>query len=75
MDEKGGKMDAITLNVQKRVKEARVSANLTQSELGVKIGKSKQWVSELERGNIRLSYEMAVNISHACNKSTDFFCQ
>ena len=64
---------ATTLNVSQRVKDARCDADLTQTELG-KIGKSKQWVSELERGNIRLSYEMAVVISKVCNKSTDFFC-
>lgn len=64
---------ATTLNVSQRVKDARCDADLTQTELGRKIGKSKQWVSELERGNIRLSYEMAVVISKVCNKSTDFF--
>ncbi len=68
-------MDSITLNIPKRIKQARNEANLTQTDLGKKIGKTKQWVSELERGNIRLSYEMAVNISQACDKSTDFFCQ
>lgn len=62
-------------NVSKRVRDARKEAKLTQSELGKIIGKSKQWVSELERGNIKLSYEMAVCISDACDKSTDFFCQ
>lgn len=66
-------MDTNALNVSQRVKDARKEANLTQTELGKKIGKSKQWVSELERGNIRLSFEMAVSISGACNKSTDFF--
>jgi len=63
-----------TMNVSQRVKDARCEAKLTQTELGKMIGKSKQWVSELERGNIRLSYEMAVIISEACDKSTDFFC-
>lgn len=67
-------MNITTLNVSQRVKDARCDAKLTQTELGKMIGKSKQWVSELERGNIRLSYEMAVIISEACNKSTDFFC-
>lgn len=62
------------LNVSQRVKDARCDAHLTQAELGKMLGKSKQWVSELERGNIRLSYEMAVIISELCNKSTDFFC-
>lgn len=67
-------MDAITINAAKRVKDARKDAKLTQTELGKRIGKSKQWVSELERGNIKLSFEMAVSISNACDKTTEFFC-
>ena len=66
-------MDAITINTAKRVRDARKDAKLTQTELGIRIGKSKQWVSELERGNIKLSFEMAVCISNACDKTTDFF--
>lgn len=66
-------MDIITLNISQRVKDARQDAKLTQSELGSLIGKSKQWISELERDNIKLSYEMAISISNVCNKSTDFF--
>lgn len=62
-------------NISKRIREARKEAKLTQTELGSLIGKSKQWVSELERGNIKLSYDMAVMISNVCNKHTDFFCQ
>lgn len=68
-------MDAITINAAKRVKDARKDAKLTQTELGKRIGKSKQWVSELERGNIKLSFEMAVSISNVCDKTTEFFCR
>lgn len=67
-------MDTSTINIAGRVKDARRDAKLTQTELGKRIGKSKQWVSELERGNIKLSFEMAVSISNACNKTTEFFC-
>lgn len=67
-------MDTSTINTAERVKDARRDAKLTQTELGKRIGKSKQWVSELERGNIKLSFEMAVSISNACNKTTEFFC-
>ena len=67
-------MDTSTINLAERVKDARRDAKLTQTELGKRIGKSKQWVSELERGNIKLSFEMAVSISNACNKTTEFFC-
>lgn len=67
-------MNINTINTAKKVREARNDAHLTQTQLGKMIGKSKQWVSELERGNIKLSFEMAVNISNACNKTTEFFC-
>ncbi len=67
-------MDTSTINIAERVKDARRDAKLTQTELGKRIGKTKQWVSELERGNIKLSFEMAVSISNACNKTTEFFC-
>lgn len=67
-------MDTSTINIAERVKDARRDVKLTQTELGKRIGKSKQWVSELERGNIKLSFEMAVSISNACNKTTEFFC-
>lgn len=67
-------MDTSKINIAERVKDARRDAKLTQTELGKRIGKSKQWVSELERGNIKLSFEMAVSISNACNKTTEFFC-
>ena len=67
-------MDTSTINIAERVKDARRDAKLTQTELGKRIGKSKQWVSEQERGNIKLSFEMAVSISNACNKTTEFFC-
>lgn len=50
-------MDTSTINIAERVKDARRDAKLTQTELGKRIGKSKQWVSELERGNIKLSFE------------------
>ena len=59
--------------IGKQVRNARKEAKLTQSELGLKIGRTKQWVSELERGNIRLTYEYAVKISSACGTTTDFF--
>lgn len=67
-------MNTSTINIAERVKDARRDAKLTQTELGKRIGKSKQWVSELERGNIKLSFEMAISISNACNKTTEFFC-
>lgn len=56
-----------------RLREIRESEGLTQEELGKQIGKSKQWISELERGNIRLTYEYAVAISAVYGKTPDYF--
>lgn len=58
-----------------KIKEARTDANLTQVQLGKRIGKSKQWVSELEKGNIRLSYDMAIKIANECKKELNFFAE
>jgi len=63
----------LVLDVCKKLKEARENANLTQEQLGTQIGKSKQWISELERGNIRLTYEYAMSISAVYGKTPDYF--
>lgn len=60
-------------SINDRLREARETEKLTQEELGRKIGKSKQWISELERGNIRLTYEYAVIISAVYGKTPDYF--
>lgn len=44
---------------------------LTLTELGRRIGKSKQYMSELAKGNIRLTYDMAVKIAVALNTTPD----
>lgn len=53
------------------IKKARIEAGLTQTELGRRIQRSRQWVSELERGNIRLSYESARDIAAALGTTPD----
>jgi putative transcriptional regulator len=44
---------------------------ISLTELGRRIGKSKQYMSELSRGNIRLTYEMAVKIAQALGTTPD----
>ena len=56
-----------------KLKTVRVSRHITQEELGTQIGKSKQWVSELERGNIRLTFKMAIAISAIYGETPDYF--
>ncbi len=60
-------------NSSRRVRDARLQVGLSQQELGKIVGRSKQWISELERGNVKLSYDMARKISEACKVPMDYF--
>lgn len=57
--------------MQHRIREIREAHGMTLEQLGQHLGKSKQYMSELERGNIRLTYEMAVNIARVFNATPD----
>ncbi len=45
--------------------------NMTLTELSSQLGKSTQYMSELARGNIRLTYDMAVKIASVFNTTPD----
>ena len=55
------------------LRRERLKRNLTQTEIGEKIGKSKQWVSEFERGNIRLNIDVAVKLAKVLGLTADIF--
>ena len=57
----------------KILRRERLKQQLTQVEIGEKIGKSKQWVSELERGNIRLNIDIAVKLAKVLGLTADIF--
>ena len=57
----------------KTLRAARKKSGITQLELGNMIGKSKQWVSEFERGNIRLNMDIAVQLASALGETPDIF--
>ncbi len=54
-----------------RLRQIRQEHGMTLEQLGARVGRSKQYMSELERGNIRLSYEMAVEIAMAFGTTPD----
>ncbi|MGV8153395.1 MAG: helix-turn-helix domain-containing protein [Alkaliphilus sp.] len=58
-------------NKKSKIHTVCIENNITLSELGRRIGKSKQYMSELSRGNIRLSYKMAVDIANVFDKKPD----
>lgn len=57
--------------MQCRLRKIRVKNKMTLRELGVRLGKSKQYMSELERGNIRLTYDMALKIAQVFDATPD----
>lgn len=54
-----------------RIKTVCKENNVTLKWLGENIGKSKQYMSELAKGNIRLTYTMAVEIASAFDTTPD----
>jgi len=59
------------MNIPLLLKQARLSHNLTLEALGSKVNRSKQYMYLLEKGGIRLSYEMAVKIALALGTTPD----
>ena len=57
----------------KILRRERLKQQLTQVEIGEKIGKSKQWASEFERGNIRLNIDLAVKLAKVLGLTADIF--
>jgi len=62
--------------IRDRLRSTRKRRGITLEQLGYKVGKSKQYMSALERGNVGLSYEMAIKIAEALKeKPEDLFLQ
>ena len=57
----------------KILRRERLKHQLTQVEIGERIGRSKQWVGELERGNIRLNVDVAVALASILDVSVYVF--
>ena len=59
--------------IGKRVKIARIRADLTQEALAEKAGLSVTHMSNIETGNSKLSLPMAVSLANALDVSVDEF--
>ncbi len=59
------------MSLADKIREARAANGLTLEQLGAMIGRSKQYMYQLEAGNIRLSYQTAVLIAKALGKRPD----
>jgi transcriptional regulator with XRE-family HTH domain len=56
-----------------KLREVRIQNKMTLEEVGHAIGRSKQWMSELERGNIDLKYDTAVELARVYGGTPDIF--
>ncbi|MCL6548973.1 MAG: helix-turn-helix domain-containing protein [Alicyclobacillus sp.] len=59
------------MNLGQCIRRLREQKGLTLAEVGARIGRTKQWMSELERGNIKLTYETAVAIARVFETTPD----
>lgn len=59
------------MNYGKEIRALCEDNEITMSELAEKLGKSKQYISALVTGTIRLRYDMAVMIAQIFNMKPD----
>ena len=55
------------------IKEARLRAGLTQTELGARIGKAQSVIARWERDEVSPSVETVRDVVHACGLELTFF--
>ena len=53
------------------VRRHRQRLGLSQTELGARVGRTKQWVSEVERDHVNLSYEMTRALAAVFGETPD----
>jgi len=56
----------------KRIKKLRIERGMSLDDLAKRIGSSKSYVWELEKGRCRPSIDLMINFSKAFNVSIDF---
>ncbi|MBB4826318.1 putative transcriptional regulator [Sporosarcina luteola] len=57
--------------MKNNLKVARVQANLTQQELAVKVGITRQTISLIEKGTYNPTLKLCLTICYAVNKTLD----
>lgn len=59
--------------MNQRYREVRLEKGLTLQVAAGYLGRSKQWLSEVERGNIELSYSDSIKLAEAYDSTPDIF--
>ena len=58
--------------IGEKIKDARIAAGLTQTELGNRIGKNLRTIQKYEHGDVNLSYSVIQSIAKELNVSPEF---
>ena len=57
----------------KRLKQARLDAGLTQTEVAEKLGSSQSWVSKIELGELRVEAIWLNRLARLYGKKVEYF--
>lgn len=56
-----------------RIRQARLEAGLTQTELAARLGRPQTWVSKSELGERRVDFVELEDLAAACGKPLGYF--
>ena len=60
-------------NLKYRYREVRIAKNMTLQEAAAQIGKSKQWLSDVELGHVKLKYSDSIELASVYGGTPDIF--
>lgn len=63
----------LIVSVGNRIKKARLNANLSQEELGDRIGRSQQFISHFEKGRRAIRIDLLASIAAVCGVPINYF--
>ena len=67
------KFDSFSVEIGKRIRQARVDANLNQTELAEMLHKKQTSISEIERGKIEITASTLLRLAFSLEKPVSYF--
>jgi len=67
------KLDSFSAEIGKRIRQARVDANLNQTELAEMLHKKQTSISEIERGKIEITASTLLRLAIGLEKPVSYF--
>ena len=67
------KFDSTSVEIGKRIRQARLDANLNQTELAEMLKKKQTSISEIERGKIEITAKLIIHLAMNLEKPISYF--